>query len=153
MYLLKERPEVEKEEPLVPVDNDEEEKEGLNDKEGDEANAGAETEAALAPKGGDDGEPKWDDIRPALFDRWLQLKLVLIVLFYMIWIVALIVTLVLGQYSGKTGETSYIETFVELTPAQAQEFVMCWYLAIFVWGIIINELRIVIISLMAPIRA
>ena len=30
---------------------------------------------------------------------------------------------------------------------------MCWYLAIFVWGVIINELRIVIITLMAPIRA
>ena len=71
----------------------------------------------------------------------------------MIWIVALIVTVILGDYAGKTGETNYIETFVELTEDEAIEFVMCWYLAIFVWGIIINELRIVIISLMAPIRA
>ena len=116
MYLLKEKPEVEKEEPLVPVDQDDEETAGLND---GEEGKGGDTEAGKAPKAADDGEPKWDDIRPALFDRWLQLKLVLIVLFYLIWIVSLIVTIVLGQYAGKTGETSYIETFVELTPAQA----------------------------------
>ena len=151
MYLLKERPEVEKEEPLVPVDQDadDEETKGLN--EGEEGK-GADTEAGKAPQAADDDDPKWDDIRPALFDRWLQLKLVLIVLFYMIWIAALVASYYLSLYSGKTGETSYIETFVELTPDEANEFVLCWYLAIFVWGIIINELRIVIISLMAPIR-
>jgi len=44
-------------------------------------------------------------------------------------------------------------TYVELTPDEASEFVMCWYLAIFVWGVIINELRIVIITLLGPIRA
>lgn len=28
-----------------------------------------------------------------------------------------------------------------------------WFLAIFVWGVILNELRIVIITILAPIRA
>ena len=50
-------------------------------------------------------------------------------------------------------DEGYWYTFVELTPDEASEFVLCWYLAIFVWGVIINEIRIVIISLMAPIRA
>lgn len=30
---------------------------------------------------------------------------------------------------------------------------MVWYLSIFVWGVLLNELRIVIISLLAPIQA
>ena len=47
MYLLKERPEEEKEEPLVPA-GDDDEKEGLNEGE-DGAGGEAETEAALKP--------------------------------------------------------------------------------------------------------
>jgi len=31
--------------------------------------------------------------------------------------------------------------------------VIVWFLAIFVWGIILNELRIIIITILAPIRA
>jgi hypothetical protein len=52
-----------------------------------------------------------------------------------------------------TGEATGIMTYVELTPDEASEFVMVWYLAIFVWGVVINELRIVICTLLGPIRA
>ena len=42
---------------------------------------------------------------------------------------------------------------MELTIPEAREFVMCWYLSIFVWGTLINEIRIFVIALLAPIRA
>lgn len=59
----------------------------------------------------------------------------------------------MSDYSGKTGDTDGIQTLVELTPDEAKEFVIVWFLAIFVWGVILNELRIVIITILAPIRA
>lgn len=50
-------------------------------------------------------------------------------------------------------DRNYWDAFVELSEEEAEEFVTCWYLAIFVWGVVINEIRIVIITLLAPIRA
>lgn len=77
----------------------------------------------------------------------------MIVLIMLFWVAAIGITYQLGVWAGTTGEDNDTETFVELTPSEADEFVLTWFLAIFVWGVIINELRIVIISLMAPIRA
>lgn len=90
-----------------------------------------------------------------LFDRWLQLKLISVFLIFGFWTAAIVITFYLADFSGYNGDMDegYWYTFVELTPDEASEFVLCWYLAIFVWGVIINEIRIVIISLMAPIRA
>ena len=39
-----------------------------------------------------------------------------------------------------------------MTDENAREFVIAWYLAVFVWGFIINLLRIYIVSQFAPIR-
>ena len=59
------------------------------------------------------------------------------------------------QKSGKELQTgdSFFDDIVYLTDEDASEFVMSWYLAIFGWGIIINELRIIVISFLAPIKA
>ena len=92
-------------------------------------------------------------VRPALFDRCLQCKLVGIVLFWLFWLFTLGMTAILAVYSGNDEVKEGLEHFVELTPSQASEFVMVWYLSIFVWGVLLNELRIVIISLLAPIQA
>mmetsp|Transcript_43757 Transcript_43757/g.58036 ORF Transcript_43757/g.58036 Transcript_43757/m.58036 type:complete len:129 (+) Transcript_43757:3421-3807(+) len=46
-----------------------------------------------------------------------------------------------------------MKDFIFLTPDQAQEFVFVWFMTIFIYGVVINELRIVIISLLAPIQA
>lgn len=94
-------------------------------------------------------------MRPVLFDKWLQLKCVLILFIFIFWIATIVISYFLMDYAGTNADFADgdLYTFVELTPDEAQEFVMCWYLAIFVWGVIMNEIRIVIISLMAPIRA
>ena len=94
-----------------------------------------------------------DDIRPALIDQFIYCKLVFIVFCFLFWVFTITVTFMLTNYAGRNDDPKGLRTFVELTPDEAKEFVMTWYLAIFIWGEVINELRIVVISLMAPIRA
>ena len=61
-------------------------------------------------------------------------------------------TYFLGDASGSDSDEDKgdLYTFVELTPDQANEFVMCWYLSVFVFSILINCLRVGFISLVAP---
>lgn len=88
-----------------------------------------------------------------MLDSWIYVKMVIVTFVFLFWIMVVFVTITLADYSGKTGESSDLETFVELTPDEAISFTLSWFLTIFVWGNVINELRIVIISLLAPIRA
>ena len=136
------------------VDEDEdEERQGMKgNQETDADNDGAESKREYAEE---KKEEKEMESRPALFDKYLQLKCVCIVFIFILWIITICVTYFLADYSGSNEdfEKGDLYTFVELTEDEANEFVMCWYLAIFVWGFLINELRIVIISLLAPIKA
>ena len=137
------------------VDEDEdEERQGMKgNQETDADNDGAESKREHAELKKE--EKKEMESRPALFDKYLQLKCVCIVFIFILWIITICVTYFLADYSGSNAdfEKGDLYTFVELTEDEANEFVMCWYLAIFVWGFLINELRIVIISLLAPIKA
>ena len=45
-----------------------------------------------------------------------------------------------------------MKRFILLYPDQATEFVFSWFMSIFVWGTLLNEVRILIISLIAPIN-
>ena len=95
-------------------------------------------------------------VRPALFDKFLWCKLVLMILLMLFWILAIVATLVLGdlcgiEYSKEERRADAAKDFILLTPDQATEFVLVWFLTIFVWGVILNELRILIITLLAPI--
>ena len=95
----------------------------------------------------------WDkETRPALMDSFVFFKLVFVVFIYLFWICSIVMTIVLTDYAGKTGEEPGIRTFVELDPDDAVTFVICWYLCL-IWGILLNLLRVVIISLLAPIKA
>jgi hypothetical protein len=98
-------------------------------------------------------EDEYEFVRPALFDRFLQCKLVAVILLWLFWMFTLGMTFVLAVYSGNDEVKEGIEAFVELTPKEANEFVLVWYMSILVWGVLLNELRIVIISLLAPIQA
>ena len=71
---------------------------------------------------------------------------------FLFWILTIGVTYFLGEASGTDSDADKgaLYTFVELTPDQANEFVMCWYLSIFVFSMLINCLRIGIISMVAP---
>ena len=90
--------------------------------------------------------------RPVLFDRFVQLKCILVLSTFLLWIFTIFVMYFLGETSGSDGDSDdgYWYTFVELTEKEAKEFVMCWYLTIFVFGMVINCLRIGIIALIAP---
>jgi len=144
MYLLND----ESRHPIRPTENKLDEVASLADP--NDGNTSKRTEL------GEDGEDEETEefVRPALFDRFLQCKLVGLVLIYLFWMFALAMTAVLGIESGNDEDkTDFIKSFVELTPQQANEFVMVWFMSIFVWGVLLNELRIVIISLLAPIQA
>ena len=71
---------------------------------------------------------------------------------FLFWILTICVTYFLGEASGTDSDADKGElyTFVELTEDQAKEFVMCWYLSIFVFSMLINFLRIGIITMIAP---
>ena len=110
-----------------------------------------------------EGEPKKKEdpekfVRPALFDRFVQCKVVGLVLIFAFWVLAIILSIELGTLSGieyeeKDRKADAWKDFILLSPDQATEFVFVWYLTIFVWGVILNEVRIIIISLLAPIQA
>ena len=110
-----------------------------------------------------DGNPKKPKdpekyVRPALFDRFVQCKVVGLVLIFAFWALAIMLSIELGTLSGieykdEERAADAMKDFILLTPDQATEFVFVWYLTILVWGVILNELRIVIISLLAPIQA
>jgi len=81
-----------------------------------------------------------------------------LILIFLFWIISIILTIVLMDISGKQYTADEMagdpmKDLIFLTPAEAQEFVIAWFLAIFVWGVILNEVRILIITLMAPIQA
>ena len=124
--------------------------EGPISKRSNNAVAGADGEV-------DDTEVKMNEYEhlPVLFDRWLQLKCILIFFIFVFWVTAIVVTYYLGDYAGTDADFDKgdLYTFVELTVPNAREFVMCWYLSIFIWGTLINEIRIFVIALLAPIRA
>ena len=136
-------------------DEDDEEKQSM--KQAQDTDADGAAEVNHDDDGGQKAPGKEDDgIRPVLFDKWLQLKCVSLLFIFIFWMVTLAVCYLLVDYSGSNDPakgTGSLYTFVELTESEAEEFMTCWFLAIFVWGVIINEIRIVIISLMAPIRA
>jgi len=95
-------------------------------------------------------------VRPALFDRFLWCKLVGMLIIFSFWMLAIYISINFGNDSGielpkNKLRDDPIENFIFLNPEQATEFVLTWYLTIFVWGVILNELRILIISLLAPI--
>lgn len=136
------------------MNEDDEEKAGLKGAQRTEADEEMAQTSGRGEENRDAGSKEKEyDTRPALFDKWLQLKCISILFIFIFWVVAIVITYFLGVYSGSNKETSDIESFVELTVDEANEFVMCWYLAIFFWGPIINYIRIVIIALVAPIRA
>jgi len=114
-------------------------------------------EDALTEAGKEEVEPDLERyVRPALFDKFLWCKLVLMILLMLFWILAIVATLVLGdlcgiEYSKEERRADAAKDFILLTPDQATEFVLVWFLTIFVWGVILNELRILIITLLAPI--
>ena len=95
------------------------------------------------------------DHQPVLFDRWLHLKCVLVFFMFVFWAFAIVVNILLADFSGTDSDfdKGYIYTFAELTVSEAEEFVICWFLATFVWGTLINLIRIFVIALLAPIRA
>ena len=99
-----------------------------------------------------DGEEKKYETRPVLFDYFVQLKCILILSIFLLWIFTIFVMYFFGESSGSDSDfgDGYWYTFVELTADEAEEFVMCWYLAIFVFGTLINCLRVGIIALTAP---
>lgn len=95
-----------------------------------------------------------DEIRPALIDNWIYFKLVFIVFAFIFWVLTIVVMFILTDWAGRNDEPrETLEAYIELTPDEATQFVYTWYLAIFIWGEVLNEIRIVVISLMAPIRA
>jgi len=98
-------------------------------------------------------------VRAALFDRFLQFKLAGLILIYALWALAIFVSIQMSQYSGKDfpeeqkPNLEFYYTLMVLTKEEANDLLLTWFLAIFVWGVIINELRIVVISILAPIHA
>ena len=95
------------------------------------------------------------DHQPVLFDRWLHLKCVLVFFMFVFWAFAIVANIMLADFSGTDSDFNkgYIYTFAELTVPEAQEFVECWFLATFVFSTLINFIRIIVIALLAPIRA
>ena len=113
-------------------------------------------DAKLGKKGNSptnaNGEEKKYETRPALFDYFVQLKCILILSIFLLWIFTIFVMYFFGESSGSDSDFNdgYWYTFVELTADEAKEFVMCWYLTIFVFGTLINCLRVGLFALIVP---
>ena len=82
-------------------------------------------------------------------------KIFFLLLIYLFWAFALALSISFMSFTHETEEEEGgFRTYLELTAEEAWYVVVSWYLSTFGWGwLVLNELRILLISLLAPMQA
>ena len=81
-------------------------------------------------------------------------KIFFLLLIYVFWAFAISLSVAFMFFTHETGEEEGFKSYLELTAEEAWYVVVAWYLATFGWGwLVFNELRILLISLLAPSQA
>lgn len=89
--------------------------------------------------------------RATLMEPCVNFKIFFLVLIYIFWAFAISLSVAFMLFTHETGESDGFKTYLELTADEAWLVVITWYLATFGWGwLILNEMRIFLISLLAP---
>lgn len=94
-----------------------------------------------------------DQGQAALMDTRMKCKKCFVIFIYLIWLVAIAISVLVVIIVGeKEIGVDFIDSeFVDLEDDQAWQLVSVWYLAIFGFGWLgLNELRIILVSLLAP---
>ena len=88
-------------------------------------------------------------------ERCVNFKKFFLLLIYVFWAFALGLSIAFMFFATELEEEDDgFSTYLELTPGEAWYVVVSWYLAIFGWGWLgLNEIRIMLCSVLAPIQA
>lgn len=92
-----------------------------------------------------------DGDRATLMEPWVNLKIFFLIVIYLFWAFSMSLSVAFMFFTHETGESEGFRSYLELTADEAWLVVVAWYLATFGWGwLVFNELRILLISLLAP---
>ena len=107
--------------------------------------------------GGETTTEQGEEQRATLMEPCINCKKFFLILIYVFWAFALGLSIAFMFFTTeKEGEDEEegFNTYLELTTEEAWYVVVSWYLAIFGWGWLgLNEIRIILCSLLAPIQA
>lgn len=104
--------------------------------------------------GGETETETGEESRATLMEPCVNCKIFFLILIYLFWAFAVALSISFMTFTTEVDEGDGFRTYLELTPDQAWNVVIAWWLSTFGWGwLVFNEIRIFLISLLAPSQA